>query len=260
LTPDEQRRLISSVDATEDLEQRLIAAEDQAALDLELTQLGMAIQVINHEFDATVKSVRQNLQRLKAWADLNTGLQELYKNIRASFDHLDGYLTLFTPLNRRLYRNKIEMTGAEICKFLEDLFRERLERHGVTLKQTLAFRKMKVTGYPSSFYPVFVNLVDNSLFWLNQRNGLREIKLDADGNAFVISDSGPGIVTRDQERVFEFGFTRKPGGRGMGLYVSRRTLEKEGYTLILMPFEDGQGATFRIEPKVSNQGEKDSDN
>ena len=259
LVPDEQRRLLSSVDDTEDLEQRLIASEERADLDLELTQLGMAIQVINHEFDSTVKSVRQNLQRLKAWADLNTGLKELYTNIRASFDHLDSYLTLFTPLNRRLYRSKVEITGAEIGKFLEDLFKERLARHNVILRQSPAFRRMKIVGYPSSFYPVFVNLIDNSLFWLQDRSGLREINLDADGSAFIIADTGSGVSVHDRERIFEFGFTRKPGGRGMGLHVSRQTLEKEGYTLSRAPATTGQGATFRIEPKMDDADKRNAE-
>ena len=51
----------------------------------------MAVEIINHEFRATVGSLRNNLRGLKAWADVNRGTRWLYRNIRASFDHLDGY-------------------------------------------------------------------------------------------------------------------------------------------------------------------------
>src|ERR1035437_2738947 len=123
----------------------------------------MAVEIINHEFESNIKSIRDNLRRLKAWADVNKGMEPLFENIRASFDHLDGYLTLFTPLHRRLYRKEVEIAGADIAKFLSDLFAERMRRHGVELAATKAFNQHKITGYPSSFYPVFVNLVDNAI-------------------------------------------------------------------------------------------------
>ena len=105
-------------------------------------------------------------------------------------------------------------------------------------------------GYPSSFYPVFVNLVDNAIFWLSQRNPTEErtIELDAAQGAFMINDSGPGIPRRDREAIFEYGFTRKPGGRGMGLAISRETLHRVGYDLTLAEPAANGGATFLISP------------
>ena len=151
------------------IEQRNILLEEEAEADAQLAQLGMAIEIINHEFSGTIRSVRNGLRQLKAWADVNEGLGGVYDSIRTSFDHLDGYLTLFTPLQRRLYRTAVEIRGFEIRNFLEELFRARLARHSVTLTATKAFAKAKVVGFPSSFYPVFVNLVDNAIFWLSQQ-------------------------------------------------------------------------------------------
>ena len=230
------------------VEQRNVLLEEEAAADLQLAQLGMAVEIINHEFRATVSSLRNNLRGLKAWADVNEKLEGLYRNIRASFDHLDGYLTLFTPLHRRLYRKEVEILGSDIYTFLKDLFNERLARHNVRMSRTDAFSESVTIGYPSSFYPVFVNLVDNAIFWLAQRNPSMErtIELDAAQGAFLIRDSGPGIFPRDREAIFEYGFTRKPGGRGMGLAISRETLRRVGYDLSLAePAADG-GATFLI--------------
>ena len=80
------------------IEQRNLLLEEEAEADAQLAQLGMAIEIINHEFSGTIRSVRNGLRKLKAWADVNAALGELYDSIRTSFDHLDGYLTLFTPL------------------------------------------------------------------------------------------------------------------------------------------------------------------
>ena len=230
------------------IEQRNLLLEEEAEADAQLAQLGMAIEIINHEFSGTIRSVRNGLRRLKSWADVNEGLGELYDSIRMSFDHLDGYLTLFTPLQRRLYRKAVEIRGSEIRDFLEELFRARLARHGVSFAATKAFGEAKIVGFPSSFYPVFVNLVDNAIFWLSQQTpGLeRNIELDERGGTLLVADTGPGVDVRDREAIFEFGFSRKPGGRGMGLHIGRETLRRIGFDLQLL--EGDGGATFGVVP------------
>ena len=230
------------------IEQRNLLLEEEAEADAQLAQLGMAIEIINHEFSGTIRSVRNGLRRLKAWADVNEGLGELYDSIRMSFDHLDGYLTLFTPLQRRLYRKAVEIRGSEIRDFLEELFRARLARHGVSFAATKAFGEAKIVGFPSSFYPVFVNLVDNAIFWLSQQTpGLeRNIELDERGGTLLVADTGPGVDVRDREAIFEFGFSRKPGGRGMGLHIGRETLRRISFDLQLL--EGDGGATFGVVP------------
>jgi len=230
------------------IEQRNMLLEEEAETSAQLAQLGMAIEIINHEFCSTIRSIRFCLRELKAWADLNKGLVGLHNKMRASFDHLDGYLTLFTPLHRRLYRKEVEISGSEIRTFLKDLFRARLGRHGVSFVSTEAFDAAKVTGYPSSFYPVFVNLVDNAIFWLSQQNPNleRAIRLDERDGALLVSDTGPGIDARDREAIFEIGFSRKPGGSGLGLHIGRKTLHSVGFDLRVI--EGTQGATFGIAP------------
>ena len=248
----------STLDQLVAVEQRNLLLEEETEADLQLAQLGMAVEVINHEFNATVRSLRNNLRRLKAWADVNEDLEGLYRSIRASFDHLDGYLTLFTPLQRRLYRQAIDIRGSDIHEFLGDLFQERFARHGVTFARTDAFSNARIKGFPSSFYPVFVNLVDNSIYWLSQQNPSqdRQIELDARNGELLISDTGPGVPARDREDIFEFGFTRKPGGRGMGLHISRETLRRVDYDLALVHENDGNGATFVIRPTRSKEQEE----
>ena len=248
----------SPLDQLVAIEQKNLQLEEEIESDLQLAQLGMAVEIINHEFNSTVRSVRNNLRRLGAWADVNVELRDLYRNIRSSFDHLDGYLTLFTPLQRRLYRKEVDILGSEIYDFLHDLFQERFARHNITFVRTDSFSSARVRVFPSSFYPVFVNLVDNAIHWLSEQNPLevRRIELDATGGSFLISDSGPGVDERDREVIFDFGFTRKAGGRGMGLNISRETLRRIGYDLILSGEQNPNGATFIIRPVQHKTEEK----
>ena len=129
------------------------------------------------------------------------------------------------------------------------------------MTRTDAFAESVTKGYPSSFYPVFVNLVDNAIYWLSQRNPSldRMIVLDAAEGVFRIRDSGPGVHRRDREAIFEFGFTRKPGGRGMGLSVSRETLRRVGYDLTLAEPASDDGVTFLIGPRDPAGGSNDGE-
>lgn len=246
----------NSLDEVEALETDLEALRERADEDLEMIQLGTAIEIINHEFEGTVNAIRRSLRRIKSWADANPALREPYRDLRASFEHLDGYLRLFTPFHRRLYRTPVEIAGAEIEKFLRDVFEKKLEAAEVELVATKAFGEHRVVQFPSVIYPVFVNLVDNALYWLADYRGQRTITLDARGQKLIVRDSGPGIPARDRDAVFEFGFSRKPGGSGYGLFISREVLRREGWSLELSPTSPDAGAEFVISeaPKKGRRG------
>ena len=242
-----------SAELTEALEEELDELTAQRDADFELAQIGMALNTISHEFDKTVGSLRNGLRKLKAWVDMNPELRDLYRELRVSFDHLDEYLSMFTPLDRRLHRTRIYITGKQIHGYLSKLFKPRLNRHKVTLTATGEFLKSSTLTFPSSLYPPFVNLVDNSIFWLQRiHDGTREITLDAEGCELLIRDNGPGVSARDYENIFTINFSRKPGGRGMGLHISRETLSRVGLRLTLDTATKSEGAAFRISPMDDN--------
>ncbi len=250
---DEDGRFVGMSLMNEAIQEDLLAMRERSEADLELTQVGMALSVVNHEFENSIKAVRGSLRRLKSWAEVNTDLSGLYSDLRSSFDHIDGYLSLFTPLQRRLYRTEIDFTGTDIVKFLTDLFSRRLERHNIDLRSSKAFLKHNIHGFPSSFYPVFVNLVDNAIFWVKDRPLPRVISLDAHENAMIVRDNGPGVAPRDRGAIFELGFTRKPGGRGLGLHIAREVLSKIGFDLVLAESSEIDGAEFIIKPGLPSK-------
>ena len=70
----------------------------------------------------------------------------------------------------------------------------------------------------------------------------------------IISDTGPGVTHRDRDSIFELGFSRKPGGRGMGLHIGRETLRRVGYDLILL--DSQEVASFGLVPMGDEQENK----
>lgn len=245
--------LTAALNAGESLDSTTAAIEakaDQLTEQLEsyteLAQLGMALGIVQHEFVSLVGQIRKSIAKLKPWADATPALKELYQTLLTSFSHLDTYLGLFTPLTRRLNRRRLEISGEQIRRYLLDVFRVRLERDHVALKATGEFDSAIVKTFPSTLFPVFVNLIDNAIYWLtSEDNPNREILLQLRDGDLVIENNGPPISERVASRIFEYGETTKPGGRGIGLYISRRALREEGMDLVLDSFGKSRPA-FRI--------------
>ncbi len=217
---------------------------------IELAQLGMAVSIIGHEFSGTANHIRESIQRLGVWAKQSPELADLYENLKSGFEHFDSYLTTFAPLQRRLYRTEIDIEGGKIAAYLRRIFSVNLTEHEIDLEVSDRFSTATVTGYPSTFYPVFINLVDNAIYWLRDRPTPRKIKLDvAEDGSMTVSDTGPGIHPTDRDFIFEPGFSRKPGGRGLGLKISREVLDKAGYELLIGETSPKSGTTFIIKQK-----------
>jgi signal transduction histidine kinase len=230
----------------EALEQRMLALEEQTDDDFEMVQLGLAVAIINHEFAASIKRVRASVRELGQISRKADALRPLYESIRANFDHLDGHLNLFTPLQRRLHRTAQTISGKSIRNYVTDLFANRFARHGVSLECTESFLGSTVDCYPSTLYPAFINLVDNAVFWLTNRTTGRAVLFDATSSGMIVANNGPAIDERDYHRIFERGFSRKPGGRGLGLFISARALQSERMNLSVVPAPSGFNAAFSI--------------
>ena len=226
----------------------IVELRAQADAQLELVQLGMALAVVDHEFWATVSSIRSDVRRVGSWAKRNPQLVRLYEDLRRDFDHLDSYLTLLTPMQRRLRRAKTTIKGSDISRYLNELFRERLRAVGAEIQPSRDFQAVKMSGYASTFYPVFINLVDNSLYWMQQA-GLKapgSIELGARGETLVYRDNGPGIADDVADHVFDFGFTTKPGGSGLGLAIASQVLDRAGWSIGLGDCHDGAEFLIRL--------------
>jgi signal transduction histidine kinase len=235
------------VEVTEALEEEVVALRERQEVDFELAQIGMALNTINHEFGKTAGSLRSGLRRMKSWANANPEMKNLYDDMRVNFDHLDNYLALFNPLDRKLHRTAIDIKGHEIFRFVSDLFEKRLERHNVKLDADQGFRNYILHGFQADFYPVFVNLIDNAIYWTStNREDQGHIELIKDGEDLCVRDNGRGVSSIDVHNIFELNFTRKAGGRGMGLHISRQALKRLGYELNVDPPAPGTGACFRI--------------
>jgi signal transduction histidine kinase len=113
---------------------------------------------------------------------------------------------------------------------------------------------------------VLLNLVGNAIKFTDRGQVTIRARA-ADGQfAVAVSDTGPGIATSDQEKLFkEFQqadntITKQKGGTGLGLAISKRIIEMHGGR-IWLDSEVGKGSTFtftvpvRAERQVTGDGQ-----
>ncbi|MBK9780630.1 MAG: hypothetical protein IPP55_11355 [Anaerolineales bacterium] len=102
---------------------------------------------------------------------------------------------------------------------------------------------------------VMINLVNNSIKFTEKGNvALKVTPMDGDRVLITVQDTGLGIPTEQLETIFqEFtqvdtSTTRKVGGTGLGLPISRRLVEMHGGRLWAESSGlEGEGATFHVE-------------
>lgn len=240
--------------------QEALVAQGESLLDLrkqleseyELFQLGTAISIIHHEFGSTADSLKHAIADLSAWADANKALRPLYSQLSVSYKHLENYLSLFSPLSKRTASVKTDIGGKEIYNYVMSLFGERAAKDSISIEQSKSFEMHKTTIEASVIFPVFINLVDNALFWVksNTVSEGRKILFSLDETErLVICDNGPGFQDLSEDLIFSRGFTTKPGGRGLGLYIAKQILNDCGFEIETIKSQFGKGAGFVIYEK-----------
>ncbi len=110
----------------------------------------------------------------------------------------------------------------------------------------------------TKLHQVIDNLVLNALQWSAGRlrkNVLVTTHLDTGKPEPAIQirvvDTGPGIHRRLQEKkIFDLGYSTRPGGSGLGLFVARELLDTLGGTVSVEESVMEVGSTFRVDLPV----------
>lgn len=194
-----------------------------------LAQLGITVEIINHELYQLDAEVGRNLRRLPKEVQNSKEYQLAMTAHRALFDRL----RFLAPIKLSGPKLREEITGESTFNYLSEFFVNQIQARRVSFVATDAFKAITLSEYPSRIYPVFVNLVSNALYWVTlDKNGAnREICLDVVGDDVIVADSGPGIDRDDIEHLFQLFFTRRVEGRGVGLYLCRVNLALGDHTI-----------------------------
>jgi C4-dicarboxylate-specific signal transduction histidine kinase len=125
----------------------------------------------------------------------------------------------------------------------------RLRKEGIALECLLGEDVPECLLESQSISQVFLNLIANAADSLkNQLDNKKIVIRSWQENGYVIaavSDSGPGILLENREKIFAPFFTTKPAGMGIGLSISQRIIADHGGSLSLSESSMG-GSEFRV--------------
>ncbi|MDG2521208.1 ATP-binding protein [Caulobacter segnis] len=194
-----------------------------------LAQLGIAVEIVGHELQAYDDIIGAALAKLPA----DVRETKAAKDIEFGFDGLTDQLRFLSPLRLAGQRIQRWITGEEVFKYLSEFFKLHLSKGQIALEATSDFLQFRVFDQQSRLFPVFINLVNNSIYWVGLgQSGERRILLSVVGDEVAVSDNGPGVDAEDVANLFGLFFTRKArGGRGVGLYLSRANLAAGGHRI-----------------------------
>jgi signal transduction histidine kinase len=108
-----------------------------------------------------------------------------------------------------------------------------------------------------AFRQIALNLARNAVEAVTPGGAVRvETRQEEPWAVLEVSDDGPGIPEEDRERVFEFGFSTREGGSGLGLpTVQRLAAELGGSVTVLSAARGGTvvRVTFPSRPHLGEQ-------
>jgi len=216
----------------------------------ELAQLGMAVEIIDHQFNVLYSEMADAIDFFKSYAGQNAEIKENFNQLKESFEHLERNHQLLTPLYRTTRRIKSEIWGKDIIAYMNRFFENNLQRYRVSLTSDKSFDNYCFYAYESVIKPVFINIINNALYWLIPVNE-RKIHLVYEDGKILVMNSGEPIEPAYREDIFKLFFTRKPNGRGIGLWIARTNLRTHGfdiYCTLDKKYNRLNGACFVIEP------------
>jgi signal transduction histidine kinase len=231
---------------------------------VELAQIGLSVEMINHDLHNMFRGVSGSIDVLRhMFAKVPQAMLHV-NSLQSVFQHLELRYRQLEPLYRASYRTKKPISGKQIVEFVKDFLSHDLDVVGVSLDASEQFNKFTILESPAMVFPAFVNIVDNALYWLRSVDW-RIIHFGIVNNdTVVVNDSGPGIHETMLERIFEAFTTTKTDGRGLGLYIARQSLSLANHEIWATndsAYKKESGACFcvKFSEKARNYRKEDVD-
>ncbi len=153
----------------------------------------------------------------------------------------------------RLEVNQAPVQAHRVLENIEALFRHQMKGQGLTFNVVQPPVKAVAWADPDRTAQILTNLLSNAVKF-TPRGGTVTVECSAHAGTirFHVSDTGAGIPPEELESVFESFYqvdgstTRRHGGTGLGLTISRRLAEMMGGSLALESAGPEQGTTAHL--------------
>lgn len=190
----------------------------------ELAQIGMSIEVIDHQFNVLYAQIASALSKLGDMSKKSSEVLEIYNPLKMSFQHLESNHKMLMPMYRTTRRNKTNISGRDIVEVIDNFYGKVLKRDGIEFVYSEEFANYTIYSFESIIMPVFLNIINNAIYWVAYGNERKRIEIKIRDNEILIMNSGAKMSYTELTRCFEIFYTKKASGRGIGLYLAKKCL------------------------------------
>ena len=224
----------------------------------ELAGLGLSVEMFTHEFDSSIRSVRQKNQQIVSNRAAQT-VDNLVRHINYvtySLDALRKQMSYFNPGLKFVRAEKQIFSFKEFIKTHKSFYIERCKNKNIEFYVDVS-RDFDLRLNRGMLNQVFDNLFSNAEYWLDYsaQQGLIENKqyhISAiERGIIVVWDNGIGISPDLETRLFDPFETKKKDGRGLGLYIAAGNLKYSSSRIRLLNERNRFGNLFKFEIDVS---------
>ncbi len=191
----------------------------------DLAQVGMAVDIADHQFGALYTQIARDIISIEKM-NTNKKINSSINSLKMEFQHLEENYKMLMPLYRKTRMRLNVFSGETIKKTILDFYKDIMDKNKVIFDPTEAFLKYEYNSYESVIIPVFLNVINNALYWVEYADKEKIIQIDVVGNDVAIRNSGAKMSHTELTRCFELFYTKKTtdSGRGIGLFLARKTL------------------------------------
>ncbi|HEX2972347.1 MAG TPA: ATP-binding protein, partial [Tepidisphaeraceae bacterium] len=261
----------SCIDITERMQAEqdradLLHREQRARADAEAAnrRKDQFLAVLSHEMRTPLTPVLARLTLLKREPNLSppvqSALEMIRRNVELEARLIDDLLDL-TKIATGKVQLVLQMVDAH--KELKDalsIYEKEIAQKGLHLKVDLQAKEHHVKADPIRLEQVFWNLISNAVKYTPQEGSIT-IRSTNEGDLLrvEVSDTGIGIEPEVMPRLFtafeqgEQTLTRRFGGLGLGLSISKTLIELHGGKLTASSRGKDQGAAFTVEMRFLPQ-------